>query len=317
MLEFSSTAFSPPLLAVAIAVLCVPVVGVFALHRAGAFVVAEESAFIRVQRRLARERGTGSSVSDRLRRGGLMRRLDDARDLRRLLIVAGLDMTPGTWGLRVISWTLGAVGLAVLVNAVSALSGNGVVLSWPIVVLLVLVVPLLAILRLRLRARRYRENAGRAFSELAAVLAALGNRPPLRNPANIEATDLVAMVASWIDDPSLRAITDGNRWRQLADEARIFPASESEWFQVIGELYEIPAASRVAEVVRISRELNARDVSARYLLTARDLTRERLANLRTRNRRAMVTQVVPMLGLVAALMILVLSAVATIHLGGS
>jgi hypothetical protein len=124
------------------------------------------------------------------------------------------------------------------------------------------------------------------------------------------------MVASWIDDPSLRAITDGNRWRRLAADARDLPTSESGWFQLIGELYEIPAATRVAEVVRISRELNARDVSARYLLTARDLSRERLADLRARNRRAMVTQVVPMLGLVASLMILVLSAVATIHLGG-
>lgn len=296
------------------AILCAPLVGVFALRRAGAFVIAEEAALIRVQRRLGRERRP--TVSERLRRGGLLRRLDEARDLRRLLLVAGEDITPGIWGLRVVSWTLGALGVMVVVNAVGVVAGDGVLLSWPAVLLLLVVIPLVAVLRLRLRALRYRQNAGRAFSELAAVLAAVGSRPPLHNPADIEATDLVAMVASWIDDPSLRAITDGNRWRRLAADARDLPTSESGWFQLIGELYEIPAATRVAEVVRISRELNARDVSARYLLTARDLSRERLADLRARNRRAMVTQVVPMLGLVASLMILVLSAVATIHLGG-
>ena len=296
-------------------VFAVPVVGFLLLRRAGAFVIADEAAIIRLGQRLARERRP--TVADRLRRQGLLRRLDDARDLRRLLLVAGEDITPGAWGLRLVGGMLAVLAAVVVINVVSVVSGNGIALDWPIVLLLAVAVPVVGILRLRLRAARLRENAGRAFGELAAVLAAAGNRPPLRNPAQIEATDIVAMVASWIDDPALHAIVDGNRWRRLADEAGTVPASESEWFQLIGELYDIPAAMRVAEVVRVSRELNARDVSARYLQAARDLSRERLANLKARNRRAMVTQVVPMLGLVASLMILVLSAVAAIHLGGS
>lgn len=296
-------------------VLAIPVVGFLVLRQAGAFVVAEEAAILRLSQRLGRERRP--TVADRLSRRGLLRRLDEARDLRHLLLVAGEDITPGTWGLRIAAGMIVTLGAVAVLNIVSVVAGNGVAMSWPLVLLLVAMVPVVGVLRLRLRAARLRENAGRAFGELAAVLAATGNRPPLRNPASIEATDLVAMMSTWIDDPALRAIIDGNRWKRLAQESGRTPASESEWFQLIGELYGIHAALRVAEVVRVSRELNAGDVSARYLLTARDLSRERLANLKARNRRAMVTQVVPMIGLVAALMILVLSAVAAIHLGGT
>jgi hypothetical protein len=296
-------------------ILLVPVGGFLLLRRVGAFVIAEEAAILRLQRRLGRERRP--TVAERLRHRGLLRRLDELRDLSRLLIIAGEDTSPGAWGLRLVGAMLIVFGGLTVLNVLSVVAGNGVAISWQAVLLLIACVPLAGILRLRLRAARTRTNAGRAFGEVAAVLAAVGARPPLRNPAQIEPTDLVAMVGTWIDDPALRAITDGNRWRQLSDESHSLPTSESEWFQRIGELYEIPAAIRVAEVVRVSRELNAKDVSARYLRTARDLSRERLADLRARNRRAMVTQVVPMLGLVAALLILVLSAVAAIHLGGS
>jgi hypothetical protein len=296
-------------------ILLVPVGGFLLLRRVGAFVIAEEAAILRLQRRLGRERRP--TVAERLRHRGLLRRLDELRDLSRLLIIAGEDTSPGAWGLRLVGAMLIVFGGLTVLNVLSVVAGNGVAISWQAVLLLIACVPLAGILRLRLRAARTRTNAGRAFGEVAAVLAAVGARPPLRNPAQIEPTDLVAMVGTWIDDPALRAITDGNRWRRLSDESQSAPTSESEWFQRIGELYEIPAAIRVAEVVRVSRELNAKDVSARYLRTARDLSRERLADLRARNRRAMVTQVVPMLGLVAALLILVLSAVAAIHLGGS
>ena len=296
-------------------ILLVPVGGFLLLRRVGAFVIAEEAAILRLQRRLGRERRP--TVAERLRHRGLLRRLDELRDLSRLLIIAGEDTSPGAWGLRLVGAMLIVFGGLTVLNVLSVVAGNGVAISWQAVLLLIACVPLAGILRLRLRAARTRTNAGRAFGEVAAVLAAVGARPPLRNPAQIEPTDLVAMVGTWIDDPALRAITDGNRWRRLSDESHSLPTSESEWFQRIGELYEIPAAIRVAEVVRVSRELNAKDVSARYLRTARDLSRERLADLRARNRRAMVTQVVPMLGLVAALLILVLSAVAAIHLGGS
>jgi hypothetical protein len=304
-----------PEAAVIALILLVPVGGFLLLQRVGAFVVAEEAAIRRLQRRLGRERRP--TVAERLRHRGVLRRLDELRDLSRLLIVAGEDTSPGAWGLRLVGAMLIVFGGLSVLNVLSVVAGNGVAIAWQAVLLLIATVPLAGILRLRLRAARTRANAGRAFAEVAAVLAAVGGRPPLRNPAQIEPTDLVAMVATWIDDPALRAITDGNRWRRLSDESHTPPASESEWFQRIGELYEIPAAIRVAEVVRVSRELNAKDVSARYLRTARDLSRERLADLRARNRRAMVTQVVPMLGLVAALLILVLSAVAAIHLGGS
>jgi hypothetical protein len=304
-----------PEAAVIALILLVPVGGFLLLQRVGAFVVAEEAAIRRLQRRLGRERRP--TVAERLRHRGVLRRLDELRDLSRLLIVAGEDTSPGAWGLRLVGAMLIVFGGLSVLNVLSVVAGNGVAIAWQAVLLLIATVPLAGILRLRLRATRTRANAGRAFAEVAAVLAAVGGRPPLRNPAQIEPTDLVAMVATWIDDPALRAITDGNRWRRLSDESHTPPASESEWFQRIGELYEIPAAIRVAEVVRVSRELNAKDVSARYLRTARDLSRERLADLRARNRRAMVTQVVPMLGLVAALLILVLSAVAAIHLGGS
>jgi len=304
-----------PEAAVIALILLVPVGGFLLLQRVGAFVVAEEAAIRRLQRRLGRERRP--TVAERLRHRGVLRRLDELRDLSRLLIIAGEDTTPGAWGLRLVGAMLIVFGGLSVLNVLSVVAGNGVAIAWQAVLLLIATVPLAGILRLRLRVARTRANAGRAFAEVAAVLAAVGGRPPLRNPAQIEPTDLVAMVATWIDDPALRAITDGNRWRRLSDESHTPPASESEWFQRIGELYEIPAAIRVAEVVRVSRELNAKDVSARYLRTARDLSRERLADLRARNRRAMVTQVVPMLGLVAALLILVLSAVAAIHLGGS
>lgn len=304
-----------PEYAFVILVLAVPVAGFLALRRAGAFVVAEEAAILRLSRRLGRERRP--TVADRLSRHSLLRTLDEARDLRHLLLVAGEDITPGAWGLRIAAAMLITLGAVAVLNILSVVTGNGLALSWPVMVLVVVAVPILGVLRLRLRAARLRDNAGRAFGELAAVLAALGSRPPLRNPTSIEPTDLVAMMSTWIDDPALRTIVAGNRWRRLADEAGRTPASESEWFQLIGELYGIHAALRVAEVVRVSRELNAGDVSARYLLTARHLSRERLADLRARNRRAMVTQVVPTIGLVAALMILVLSALAAIHLGGS
>ncbi len=304
-----------PEAAAIVLILLVPVGGFLLLQRVGAFVIAEEAAILRLQRRLGRERRP--TVAERLRHRGLLRRLDELRDLSRLLIIAGEDTSPGAWGLRLVGAMLIVFGGLTVLNVLSVVAGNGVAISWQAVLLLIACVPLAGILRLRLRAARTRTNAGRAFGEVAAVLAAVGARPPLRNPAQIEPTDLVAMVGTWIDDPALRAITDGNRWRRLSDESHSLPTSESEWFQRIGELYEIPAAIRVAEVVRVSRELNAKDVSARYLRTARDLSRERLADLRARNRRAMVTQVVPMLGLVAALLILVLSAVAAIHLGGS
>jgi hypothetical protein len=304
-----------PEAAVIALILLVPVGGFLVLQRVGAFVVAEEAAILRLQRRLNRERRP--TVAERLRHRGVLRRLDELRDLSRLLVIAGEDTSPGAWGLRLVAAMLIVFGGLSVLNVLSVVAGNGVAISWQAVLLLIASVPLAGILRLRLRAARTRANAGRAFAEVAAVLAAVGGRPPLRNPAQIEPTDLVAMVGTWIDDPALRAITDGNRWRRLSDESHPLPASESEWFQRIGEVYEIPAAIRVAEVVRVSRELNAKDVSARYLRTARDLSRERLADLRARNRRAMVNQVVPMLGLVAALLILVLSAVAAIHLGGS
>ena len=304
-----------PEVPVIVLILLVPIGGFLVLQRAGAFVVAEEAAILRLQRRLGRERRR--TVAYRLRHRGVLHRLDELRDLRRLLIIAGDDSTPGAWGLRLVGAMLIVLGGLTVLNILSVAAGNGVAIAWQVVLLLVVAVPVLGLLRLRLRAGRTRASAGRAFAEVAAVLAAVGARPPLRNPAQLEPTDLVAMVGTWIDDPALRAITDGNRWRRLSDETHALPTSESEWFHRIGDLYEIPAAIRVAEVVRVSRELNAKDVSARYLRTARDLSRERLADLRARNRRAMVTQVVPMLGLVAALLILVLSAVAAIHLGGS
>ncbi|MBJ7595979.1 MAG: hypothetical protein JF886_14195 [Candidatus Dormibacteraeota bacterium] len=303
-----------PEVAVIVFVLVVPLAGFVALQRAGAFIVAEEAAILRVQRRLAHER---HRTLDRLPGRSIVRRLDEFRDLRRLLLVAGDDRTPGTWALRLVGGMLLVFGGLIVINLLTVAAGDGVTIAWQAVLLLVLAVPVLGLLRLRLRAARTRASAGRAFAEVAAVLAAVGGRPPLRNPAQLEPTDLVAMVATWIDDPALRAITAGNRWRRLNDEAHSLPTSEATWFQRIGELYEIPAAVRVGEVVRVSREANPKDVSARYLRTARDLSRERLADLRARNRRAMVTQVVPMLGLVAALLILVLSAVAAIHLGGS
>ena len=296
-------------------ILMAPVAAFLMLQRAGAFVVAEQVAIVRVRRRLARERRP--PVTDRLGRRTALRRLDDVRDLRRLLLLAGADTTPGVWALRVLAVMLAVLAGLTLLNVASVFGGNGVAVPWTAVVLLLAAVPIAAILLLRVRAARLQENAGRAFAEVAAVLAGVGGRPPLRNPAQLEPTDLICRVAAWMDDPSLRAIVDGNRWRRLADDAGRLPVTESEWFQVVGELYEVPAATRVAEVVRVGRELSPGDVAARYLVTARDLTKERLANLRARNRRAVVTQVVPMLGLVAALMILVLSAVAAINLGGS
>jgi hypothetical protein len=303
-------------LAVLAVIFSVPVLGFLALRRSGAFLIAEEAALLRLERRLAVQHHR--TVADRISRHPLLRKLDEARDLRRMLLIAGEDISPAVWGLRIASVTLAVAGLIVAVNVAGFVAAQSIWIPWQAAIMIVVCGPVIAILQLRLAVLRTRDGAGRAVAQLAAVLAGLGNRPPLRNPAHIESTDLVAMAAAWMDDDSLRRIVEGNRWRDLLELRRApLPTSEAGWFETINELYDLPEAARLAEVVRIAREQNSADVAARYLQTARDLTRERLADLRARNRRQMITQVVPTLGLVASLLILVLSAVAAIHIGGS
>lgn len=303
-------------LAVLAVIFAVPVLGFLALRRSGAFVIAEAAALLRLERRLAVQRH--KTVADRLSRHPLLRKLDEARDLRRLLLIAGEDISPAVWGLRVTASVLAVSGIVIAVDVAGFVATQTMYVPWQPAIAILVACPVIAVLRLRLAALRTRDGAGRAVAQLAAVLAGLGNRPPLRNPAHIESTDLVAMAAAWMDDDSLRRIVEGNRWRALLELRRApLPTSEAGWFATINELYDLPEAARLAEVVRIAREQNSADVAARYLQTARDLTRERLADLRARNRRQMITQVIPTLGLVASLLILVLSAVAAIHIGGS
>jgi hypothetical protein len=234
---------------VADVLLDVAIIGLLAvLARAGAFLRPAVVPLVRLRDELRAEWGSAAS-----RRPGwieaLVHQVEEFRDLRRLLIVAGVPERP-------IEWLLRSLGVAVVVFAAGAIldgmflpSTHELLLPvWVVLVLAMVTVPWRA-LRLVQRARRRRMEAGSALGAMFKLFQVLGRRP-LRHHASLDPGDPLLILARCLRRKTLLEMLTDPRWRELGPP----PTTTWEWFDGFGDVYGIEEAHQHATVLRNASE---------------------------------------------------------------
>lgn len=283
--------------------LCAIVVTVgVALVRSGAFMTAEAVSIRRVRRRLVARPSRWSGAVTTSSAGMA---LQERFAIGRLQLAAGRGDAQAFVRRTVAMVTLSMVAVAGI-DAATVLSGDGLVIAplWiPVAGGAGAVLGLVGVQR---SARRRREVASLQAAKTL-LLFGLLRIVPVRGHDAVHPGDPLAALARAMRDPTLAEMLGSEQWRQFV---AIAPRSRAELLEALGAAYGVPILAQLAQVVRSAQEYGGTDPAGEYLATARAFTAQRLADARVRLGSRTITVLVPMVGLLAAIFVVIFSAVA-------
>jgi hypothetical protein len=282
----------------ALLVLLVGALGLSLLWRLGAWTPAS----VRTFRRLAARDGIRlqTPLAERvLRRTPALQRLQDATDVRRLLLLAGRPAGAASWPLRQVGFAVVMAAILLGLDAVTLASDGRLAFPAYLAFVFGLAWWLLGYVRLRNAAQRRRDRLERAVQQSFVELALLTSTRQLPVPAALE--DVVAPSQR---DQALFELFRGDAWRPLVEgvQARTTSAgvttttptlrSTAEVYTAIGDSYGVPAlALRGPNLHRI----NDKGQSPAEVLTAlaRTAADDQVAAMLVRTEQARVRQAIP------------------------
>ena len=283
----------------ALLVLLVGALGLFVLWRLGAWTPASVQTF----RRLATRHGIKlqAPLAERvLGRTPALRRLQDATDVGRLLLVAGRPAGAAAWTLRQVGFAVLMAAIMLAMDAVTLASDGR--LAFPPYLAFVFGIAwwLLGYVRLRNAAQRRRDLLERAVQQSFVELALLTSTRQLPVPAALE-----EVVAPSQSDQTLFDLFRGDSWRPLVEETQARSASAgaesslgsslrstAEVYTAIGESYGVPSLALLGtNLHRINDKGQApADVLTALARTAAD---DQVAAMLVRTEQARVRQAIP------------------------
>lgn len=285
------------------ALLCGTVVAVaVALGRSGAFMTAEATTIRRVRRRL---------VSRHARWSGAVAGSSIGRVLQERFAIGRLQLAAGrgdaqAFVRRVATLVMLSVFTLGVTDAVGVLAGAGMVVAPAWIPVAGILAGLLAFAGVQRAARQRREVASLQVAKML-LLFGLLRVPPVHSHDAVQPADPLLALARSMRDPTLAEMLSSEQWRHYAPAP---PRSRAELLEAIGAAYGVPILAQLAQLVRSTQEYGGRDPAAEYLATARAFTAQRLADARVRLGSRTITVLVPMVGLLAALFVVIFSAVA-------
>jgi hypothetical protein len=276
-------------------------VAALVLARSGALRTAESASIRRVRNRLVPEGRWAAVVA----RNPMARAFQDRFAIRRLQLAAGRGETQA-FSRRVVGIAAVTVAACSVLDAVTGLAGDGLVLA-PVWIPVAAVGSIaLSVAGLQREARRRREIAS---LEVAKTLLLFGllRVPPVHSPDGLGPGDPLLALARSMRDRTLAEMLGSDQWRQMSD---VQPRSRAELLEAVAASYRLPVLAQLAQVVRAAQEYGGGDPATEYLAAARSFTAQRLADARVRLGSRTITVLVPMVGLLAAIFVVIFSAVA-------
>lgn len=268
------------------------------MERAGTFRSAEQTVAQRLRKRLRHQQH--SEQPGRL--DLVMRRLDELRDLRRLLIIAGESPSPTRWAKKVLGATLVTLAVVVGLDAVTYSTSTGLLIPVDKGLLLAGSIPPLSVLMLVRKVARRRRIAGQSLGEALPVFSGYGQRP-LRDPATVDAGDPLAGVAQLLVDKTLWSMVQDDAWKQLVPVA---PRTPSEFFDRFAAAYGVPEARRYAAALRNATEESAASLELEFERGDELYQVEDTAKVRKKGRSRLITSTIPGVGILASLVAIIL-----------
>jgi len=251
---------------------------------------------VRAWRRLARLRGYAmprTRLEKAATRAPILRRVQEELDLQRLLAIAGRPDTPLGFIGRAISWALIVFAVTFAIDAV----GRTLAGDWPVTPWLApesaAAVLLVAVLRVRTRARHNQEAAAQTLGDMLMVVAIV------TDSRGLQVNDAVRVLSRCARDDALESLVDRESWRRLI--ARGFRSTE-DLYRLIADEYRIPLFAQVADAVAATNVgVSERDVFTRLAATVYE---DRLAQARVRAARAKTLVTLPVAAMLIPLLLL-------------
>ena len=235
----------------------------------------------------------------------MARTLQDRFAVRRLQLVAGRGDVQAFARRTVL--LVGAVVLAgALIDSITALAGGDPLLPPIWIPIAGALAAVLSFAQLHRAARRRRDIASLQVSKTLLLFGML-RVPPVHAPDAVHAGDPLLALARAMRDRTLAELLSRDGWRQFT---AVQTRSRADLLEAIGDAYGVPVLAQLAQVVRSAQEYGGSDPAVEYLATARSFTAQRLADARVRLGSRTITVLVPMVGLLAAIFVVIFSAVA-------
>jgi hypothetical protein len=272
------------------------------LARSGALRTAESASIRRVRDRLMPDHGRWAAV---VARNPVARALQDRFAIRQLQLAAGRGDTQGLTR-RVVGIAALTVAACSVLDGVTVLAGDGLVLAPALIPVAAVVATALSVASLQREARRRRETASLQVAKTL-LLFGLLRVPPVHSPEGLGPGDPLLALARSMRDRTLAEMLGSEQWRQMSD---VQPHSRAELLEAVAAAYRLPVLAQLALVVRAAQEYGGGDPATEYLAAARSFTAQRLADARVRLGSRTITVLVPMVGLLAAIFVVIFSAVA-------
>jgi len=277
-------------------------VAALALVRGGVLMTAETASIRRVRHRLLLDQGRWAAAAAR---NSIGRAFQDRFAIRRLQLVAGRGDTQA-FTRRLIGVAALTVAAGCVLDAVTGLTGDGMVLAPIWIPAAAAVATALSVAGLQREARRRREIASLQVAKTL-LLFGLLRVPPVHSPEGLGPGDPLLALARSMRDRSLAEMLSSDQWRQMSDAQ---PRSRADLLEAVSSAYRLPVLAQLAQVVRAAQEYGGGDPATEYLAAARSFTAQRLADARVRLGSRTITVLVPMVGLLAAIFVVIFSAVA-------
>ena len=272
------------------------------LIRSGALLTPEAAGIRQVRRRLLPRESRWSAA---IARSSIGRTLQERFAIRRLQLVAGRG-EPQAFVRRVVTVTLVTVLGGALVDAATALSTGSPAVAPVWIGVAGAAMALLTLVQLQREARRRQDTASLQVAKTLLLFGML-RVPPVHSPEGLQPGDPLVALARAMRDRTLAEMLAGDAWRQVT---AIQPRSRAELLEALDDAYGLPVLAQLAQVVRSAQEYGGGDPAAEYLVAARSFTAQRLADARVRLGSRTITVLVPMVGLLAAIFVVIFSAVA-------
>jgi hypothetical protein len=279
----------------------------------GVLLTPETVAIRRARRRLGRQRDL---VELMVERSVVRRALGELADVRRMLIIAGGTGDAGTWIRRTMRMALAMVAIIALGDAASVAAGNGMAIPMivadpvvgiplPVLPLAVAAVCVLSLLDVCRKVRTRQEDAALGLQDMLLLFSML-DVAPVRDARRIDPGDPLPSLARTLKEPALAEMLEHDAWRELVPTE---PLSRPELFEALGQAYGVREFSKFGKILRTTTEVGGADAAEEYIAAVRALTEERIADARVKLSSRSITQLVPALGLLAALFVVILSAI--------
>jgi hypothetical protein len=273
-------------------------VGLFLLWRLGAWTPVSVQTF----RRLAARDGIRlqTPFAERvMRRAPALRRLQDATDVGRLLLLAGRSQTAAAWTLRQTGFAVVMTAMLLALDAVTLIANGRLAFPPYLAFVFGFAWWLLGYVRLRNAAQRRRDRLERGMQQSFVEVALLTSTRQLPVPVALE-----EVVAPSQSDQALFELFRGDAWRPLVEGAAARAAtaagsagatslrSTADVYTAIGDTYGVPSLALLGTNLH---RINDKGQAPAEVLTAlaRTAADDQMAAMLVRTEQARVRQAIP------------------------